>query len=661
MSKTKLPAIPAPTDANLRDVARAIKGVLDVREGNLGDPLDANVTFRDLVDGGIVEVSVVNRGSSSGVSGVAPAPGLGSPTGYDPTADLTPPPQATGLAATGSFASVILSWTIPGYSNHAFTEIWRSDTNVIGNAVMIGTTTGGLYTDYLGNSASRYYWVRLRSRADVVGAYNAINGVLGQTAVNPGLLLESLSNQIAESHLSGALGARINLVDAPATGLVTKVESLDGQYTVKVDNAGHVSGFGLASSANSATPLSEFGVRADRFWIAPPSVSSATAPSTGLYKGYVWRDTSVVPNVTRYWSGTAWTTTPQALPFVVRTTGANPGVYMPAAFIEDGTITNAKIGELAVDNGKIANLSVEKLDGSALKVGAFIQSTNFTSGASGAGWRINADGTAELQAAYIRGQLTASQINGANLKITAGDVQLGNDVGSAGHYGLSLSGSNFNNIFIKRSDGVVFFRINEGGTNSLTFDSSSGQLKIRGEINGGAYTGWAWPASGQTGFHLGPNGLLIGNANDNKYFYVSVNGDISAPGLSISNGSATFSGTLSTNIVNTDQIIGGAASVASVVTTANNSALIAVNVPAGASAMLISYYLGPPTYTPGQAGDKYNNGWPAIYGPTLAELTDNGSPTTAVTVAPAVGTHYIYIRRTNYTGNMRVGVVVLKR
>jgi hypothetical protein len=349
MSKTKLPAIPAPTDANLRDVARAIKGVLDVREGNLGDPLDANVTFRDLVDGGLVEVQVVNRGTGSGVAGVTPALGLGSSSGYDPTTDLLPPPQPTDLQAAGSFASVLLSWSIPSYSNHAFTEIWRADTNVLGSAVMVGTTTGSLYTDYLGNSTTRYYWVRLRSQANVVGAYNAVEGRVGQTAANPELLLESLAGEITEDELFQDLGARIDLIDNPTTGLVTKVESVNGKYTVKVDNAGHVSGFGLASTANDADPFSEFGIRADKFWVAPPAVSSDTEPTTGLFKGYVWLDTSVSPATTKYWTGSAWTTTPQALPFVVKTSGSNPGVYLPAAFIEDATITSAKIADLAAD------------------------------------------------------------------------------------------------------------------------------------------------------------------------------------------------------------------------------------------------------------------------------------------------------------------------
>ncbi len=310
--------------------------------------------------------------------------------------------------------------------------------------------------------------------------------------------------------------------------------------------------------------------------------------------------------------------------------------------IQNGAIVNAMIGNAAIDGAKIADASITNA-----KI-ASLDASKITTGTLDAN-RIAAN------------SITASQINGANLKITAGmGVQLGQDVVSAGHYGLSLSSSDFNNIFIKRSDGVVFFRVNEGGTNSLSFDSSSGQLLIRGQINGGAFTGWAWPASGQTGFHLGPNGLLIGNANDNKYFYVSVNGDISAPGLSISNGSATFSGTLSANIVNTNQIVGNAAAVGASVTSTAASASVTVNVPSGASAILIEYYLGPPTatYTGGSGKD---GGGTFTYGPILTGLTDNGATTGAIIVSPGAGNHTITVSRGYYTGTMRLGAVVLKR
>lgn len=78
--------------------------------------------------------------------------------------------------------------------------------------------------------------------------------------------------------------------------------------------------------------------------------------------------------------------------------------------------------------------------------------------------------------------------------LQVGDVEIGNNVGpGSGHHGVSLSPNNFNNIFLRReSDGVYFFRVNSGGANSLTFDSSSGVLTVTGTINAssGLIGGW---------------------------------------------------------------------------------------------------------------------------------------------------------------------------
>lgn len=211
MAETRLPSIPAISESNLSGVARAIKQILDVREGLTGDPLDANITFRDLVDVGVVQVMPGRRGA--GRTLVAP---IGTePDGYDPARDLTIPQRPEGVQVTGGFAVVIVQWDAPIYRNHAYAEVWRSDTNQIGGAVLIGTSQTLFYTDALGNSASSYYWVRFVSLANVTGPYNAVDGLLGETASNPGLLLDSLTGQITEGELYSGLASRIDLIDGP--------------------------------------------------------------------------------------------------------------------------------------------------------------------------------------------------------------------------------------------------------------------------------------------------------------------------------------------------------------------------------------------------------------------------------------------------------------
>jgi hypothetical protein len=232
--------------------------------------------------------------------------------------------------------------------------------------------------------------------------------------------------------------------------------------------------------------------------------------------------------------------------------------------------------------------------------------------------------------------------------ITAGTASsyIANDAISITQLGTTLQTTNYST-----TDG---WQITKSG--SATFNSAS----IRGAINGGAYTGWAWPAAGSWGFHLGPNGLLLGNANNGRYFQVTNDGQIYAPGFSIVNGSATFSGTLSGAIVNTDQIVGNAASTPYATTTAGASVSLTVAVPSSASGLLIQYYLGPDTYTYVGSGAKGDPGG-YVQGPVLTGLTYDGATTSVVIVSPTAGNHTITVSRSYYTGTMRLSVLVLKR
>jgi hypothetical protein len=115
---------------------------------------------------------------------------------------------------------------------------------------------------------------------------------------------------------------------------------------------------------------------------------------------------------------------------------------MTDGYIQNGTITNAKIADLAVDNAKIAFLSADKIRAGSISVGQYIQSANYVSGS--AGWKIDGSGSAEFGAASIRGQLSASQINSNGLSIRAADgtviLSAGSSVGASSFTG-NVTGS----------------------------------------------------------------------------------------------------------------------------------------------------------------------------------------------------------------------------
>jgi hypothetical protein len=155
----------------------------------------------------------------------------------------------------------------------------------------------------------------------------------------------ALSNSI--STLTSTVNGNTAAISAEATTRASVDTGLLAQYTIKADVNGYVSGFGLASTANNATPSSAFAVRADTLYIASPSGPGVTP----------------------------------TMPFIVRTTPTTingvtvpVGVYMVDSYIQNGTITNAKIANAAIDNAKIAdatidNAKIANLDASKINAG----------------------------------------------------------------------------------------------------------------------------------------------------------------------------------------------------------------------------------------------------------------------------------------------------
>jgi len=176
--------------------------------------------------------------------------------------------------------------------------------------------------------------------------------------------------------LQATVNGNTSAIEVEKTTRATETGNLFAQYTVKLDVGGKVSGYGLASSSTS----SEFAIRADRFYIAPPYGSAVT--------------TSIIPFAV------------QATATTINGVSVPAGVYMNDAYIKNGTITNAKIGNAQIDDAKISSVSVTKLAAGSIKVGDYIQSASYVAGS--AGWRIHGNGTAELSNAIVRGTVYAS-------------------------------------------------------------------------------------------------------------------------------------------------------------------------------------------------------------------------------------------------------------
>lgn len=468
--------LPPPSAGNF---PQRVRETLMTYLGKQGNPLDRGLTLRDLIENGIIKLA---KGWRPGGDVPLLEPGDAVAQGDEP--DLTPPPTPTGFAVSAAISHVLIEHDQPAYlmgHGHLRTRLYGV-THTAGqplptfnNAVELGQFSGTIWALASNPATTWRLWIKWETNDGVLsvapaGGTNGLEVVTGQDVAT---LLTALTGEITESQLYQSLAERINLVDGNGAGSVnariqtesTARQSADtaeaqarqilaatvnsntaaiqteqtarasetgqlfARYTVKTDVNGYVSGFGLASTANGATPSSAFAIRSDSFYIASPE-GPGVAP---------------------------------AMPFIVRTTpvtinGVNVpvGVYMSDAFIQNGTITNAKIANLAVDDAKVANLNASKInagfisadriqagsldakllnvDAAAItygyinvariadgtisnaKIGNVIQSNDFTSGSSG--WRIDKTGQMEMNNAVFRGTIDVkSAASGARLQI----------------------------------------------------------------------------------------------------------------------------------------------------------------------------------------------------------------------------------------------------
>jgi hypothetical protein len=146
------------------------------------------------------------------------------------------PPAPRNLVATGAMTSITLTWSGVNYnSGYAYTEVWRASTDDLGLAVLIGTTTSGMYADAVGSDASHYYWVRMVNVANEKGPFNASRGVAGATAPD----LEYVFSQLTSAYGTTSdapffqldSDTTINGVTVPAGTYIKEAKIHNGEIT----------------------------------------------------------------------------------------------------------------------------------------------------------------------------------------------------------------------------------------------------------------------------------------------------------------------------------------------------------------------------------------------------------------------------------------------
>jgi hypothetical protein len=291
--------------------------------------------------------------------------------------------------------------------------------------------------------------------------------------------------------LSASVGGNTAAIATEASVRASETGHLGALWTMRMSVGNIVGGIGVAgTSGGTAGSTIDLAFRVNKFYITPPEGVSDTPAATFYYQS----TSTTVNGVTR-----------------------PAGLYVSDAFIGNGVIGNAQIGNLAVDNAKISSMSVDKLLAGSLAVGQYVRSTSYVPATSG--WAINSDGTAEFNNVTVRGSVYASAGFIGGIAIAADSISSSNWNGSTGPSGAG-------------------FRIASDG--SASFNSMS----LRGQLNAGSFSTYAWPAPGGTGVHLSGAGLMIGNFNDGHWFNVDPYGNLSMPGFEVTWGAATFTGTI---------------------------------------------------------------------------------------------------------------------
>jgi len=191
---TKVPAlknIPPKVDRELADTLNAMKEAQEIRLGRLGDPLDRAITLRELIDSGMAK-QLTNKPFNP--NGTTPE----FIPNDDAIGDLTIPPAPTGLEASGAFTEIIINWNTAPYTNHAYTEVWRSRDDEVGTATLITTTSAFVTTDPVGYDQTYFYWVRFVSTSNVRGPFNQTNGTKAVTVQNVAEVLTQLTETLAD-------------------------------------------------------------------------------------------------------------------------------------------------------------------------------------------------------------------------------------------------------------------------------------------------------------------------------------------------------------------------------------------------------------------------------------------------------------------------------
>ena len=293
------------------------------------------------------------------------------------------------------------------------------------------------------------------------------------TTAQAAVQAEAAARASADGALAESITTVQTTVGANTAAIQTQATSINGlsaQYTIKVQAGGISGGLGLAAESPDGTDgVIDFAIRANRFHIAPPDGMGDV--KTALFTHY-------------------------ATPTTINGVEIPAGTYMDAAFMRTFVAQKGQIGELAVDDAAIANLSAAKLTAGDGTIGNILKSENYLAGETG--WAVKKDGTAEFSGVVVRGTVYATDgsfsgqlfagdalngisWDGTNFSVRSSQLQVDN--GSATFAGaLNAATGSFAGA-LSGATGTFSGVLSAGVLNSAAFDSYQYEYTTAGAFN----------------------------------------------------------------------------------------------------------------------------------------------------------------------------------
>jgi hypothetical protein len=279
--------------------------------------------------------------------------------------DTSAPSAPTSVSATGGFKYITVNWTNPANRDLNFVEIYENSSNTTSGATVVGTSSGSAFVrTNLGINVTKYYFLKA---VDFSG--NKSGFTSGVTATTDFIDNADFENGVRQLFLDQGLDIIEPVSSLPAAG------DFAGQQVFLTTNGKLYRWTGSA-------------------WVLTIAASDA-GDLTGQITGTQISDNAITaPKIS------ANTITGNKIVANTITGGllSTAGIITSAAQINDGLITNAKIGNAAITTAKISDGQVTNA-----KIGNTIQSTNYSAGSSG--WSINKNGSAEFNGVVISRQL----------------------------------------------------------------------------------------------------------------------------------------------------------------------------------------------------------------------------------------------------------------